>query len=100
MKLMLPFVPHLAHECLELHKSKEINKWPEIDDKNIIDEITLAIQVNGKTRDIIKIKKNLDQKKIEDIIKNKSKAQKFLIDKKIVKKIFVKNKIINYIIKD
>ncbi len=100
MKLMLPFVPHLAHECLELHKSKEINKWPKIDDKNIIDEITLAIQVNGKTRDIIKIKKNLDQKKIEDIIKSKSKAQKFLIDKKIVKKIFVKNKIINYIIKD
>ena len=33
MKLMIPFVPHLAYECLELHKSKEINKWPKINKK-------------------------------------------------------------------
>ena len=33
MKLMIPFTPHLAHECLELHKCKTFDKWPEIDKK-------------------------------------------------------------------
>ena len=100
MKLMMPFVPHLAHECLELHKSKEITKWPAINKKNIVDEITMAIQVNGKTRDIIKIKKNLNEAEIKKIIQKESKAQKYFKGKKTIKIIFVKNKIINYIVKD
>ena len=30
MKLMLPFTPHLANECLELLKVKSCNEWPKI----------------------------------------------------------------------
>ena len=30
MKLMIPFTPHLANECLELLKCKNIDKWPKI----------------------------------------------------------------------
>ena len=33
MKLMIPFTPHLAYECLELLDIKSTNKWPEIDKK-------------------------------------------------------------------
>ncbi len=98
MKLMIPFVPHLAHECLELFKCEDFTNWPLIDKKNIIDEIFLAVQVNGKTKDVIKIKKDMDEKSITKIINLSSKAKKFLEQKKIVKTIFVKNKIINYII--
>ena len=36
MKLMLPFAPHLANECLELLNCKSINAWPEIDKKNTL----------------------------------------------------------------
>ena len=64
-----------------------------------MDEIKFAVQVNGKTRDIITIKKNLIQNQIEKIIKEESKANKFLENKKIIKTIFIRNKIINYIIK-
>ena len=64
-----------------------------------MEEIKFAVQVNGKTRDIITIKKNLIQNQIEQIIKGESKANKFLENKKIIKTIFVQNKIINYIIK-
>ena len=97
MKLMTPFTPHLANECLELHKCVDINIWPKIDKKNVLDEIKLAVQINGKTRDVIKIKSDLDQNKVDQIIKNNSKATKFLINKKVKKIVFVKNKIINYI---
>ena len=59
MKLMIPFIPHLAHECLEMHKCKSTNVWPEISQKNFLEKINLAVQINGKTRDIINIKKDL-----------------------------------------
>ena len=57
------------------------------------------MQVNGKTRDVITVKKNIDQSKINDFIQKYSVAKKFIEKKKISKIIFVKNKIINYIIK-
>ena len=97
MKLLIPFTPHLAHECLELMGSQNKDDWPKIE-KNIFEEIKLAIQINGKTRDIITTKKDLNEKEINEIILNVSKAKKYIINKKIAKTHFVKNKIINYII--
>ena len=79
-------------------KCDSVNKWPLIK-KDIIREIRFAVQINGKTRDIITIKKDLSEKEINLIIKENSKAKKFIKDKSIFKTIFVKNKIINYIIK-
>ena len=34
MKMMIPFTPHLAHECLELLNCKTISEWPKIDSKD------------------------------------------------------------------
>ena len=98
MKLMIPFTPHLAHECLEFTNCSDVSNWPKIDKKNILDEISLAVQINGKTRDVINIKKDMDEKSITKIINQFSKAKKHLDRKKIIKTIFVKNKIINYIV--
>ena len=98
MKLMLPFVPHLANECLELHGCKTVNQWPSIN-KNIGSEIIkFAVQINGKTRDIIEIEANLSEAQINNIVNKSSKAKKYLLDKKIIKTIFINNKIINYIV--
>ena len=98
MKLLIPFTPHLAHECLELLKCKNVNNWPKIK-KNTATEIKIAVQINGKTRDIINIKKDMMEKEITEIFIKVSKAKKYLSNKKILKTIFVKNKIINYIVK-
>ena len=98
MQLMIPFVPHLAHECLELFNCKNYDKWPSIE-KNIQNEIKFAIQINGKTRDIIKIKKDSKEKEVDKIVKNNVKLNKYFINHTITKTIFVKNKIINYIVK-
>ena len=60
---MIPFVPHLANECLEFLKcSKNNNTWPDIDGENELEEIKIAVQINGKTRDVINIKKDLMEK--------------------------------------
>ena len=98
LKLMIPFTPHLAYECLELLNCKTVNQWPRVDDKNILNFVKFAVQINGKTRDIIEIEKNLNEESIKKIIFEKSKANKYLDGKKIIKTIFISNKIINFII--
>ena len=98
VQLLLPVVPHLANEILDLLDCKVKNKWPSIN-KNFVEEIKFAIQINGKTRDILSVKKDLSEEKIIEIIGKESKVKKTLQDKKIIRTIFVKNKIINYIIK-
>ena len=63
------------------------------------EQVKFAIQINGKTRDVITIKKNTEKDEVNKFVLSNSKANKFLLDKKIFKTIFVKDKIINYIIK-
>ena len=101
MKLMIPFTPHIAFECLTNLKCKENNVWPAINEK-VLDSsnINLAIQINGKTRDVISIKRDLTENELNQLIQNTSKAKKYIINKKIVKTIYIKNKIINYLIKN
>ena len=101
IKLIMPFMPHLSCECLDKLEGKgfyEKIKWPEGNKSLLKDqEITLVVQINGKKRGLFLAKKDLPEKdalleakKIENIKKN-------LKDKKIIKNIFVKNKIINFI---
>ena len=101
--LLSPFIPHFAAECLEILKKYEkdlIYKWPEIDKKYMLDEnINLVVQINGKKREILKLKKNTSEEKILDIIKDNEKLKKFIQNKEIIKKIFVPNKIINLIVR-
>ena len=49
MKLLIPFTPHLAYECLDLLKCKTFNTWPEVNKDNVFEEVNLAVQINGKT---------------------------------------------------
>ena len=67
MKLMVPFTPHLAYECLEHLKCKNPDKWPDIN-ANFEENIKFAVQVNGKTRDIITLKKIQEKRKWKGIL--------------------------------
>ena len=98
---MIPFVPHLAYECLTNLNCKKLNQWPIIDQKTIKNtEIKMVIQINGKTRDVLSVKRNLKEVEITDLVKKSIKANKYIANKKILRTIFVKNKIINYIVKN
>ena len=98
IKTLIPFTPHFAYECLEILDCKNTDNWPEINE-DVFDEIKLPIQINGKTRDVIVIKKDLDLKDCEKKISESKKIKRYLDGKKVFKTIFVKNKIINYLIK-
>ena len=100
LKILIPFTPHLAYECLEQHGEKNPDIWPEIDKTKLLSEkVTIAIQINGKTKEVVKVKKDLDEKNVINETKKIKKIKENLMNKEIIKIIFVKNKIINYLIK-
>ncbi len=98
-----PFIPHFTSECLdELSKYKIIKSdiWPKINKKYLEEEnIHIVIQINGKKREVLKIKKNTLENKVLEIVNNNDRIINYIKDKKIIKKIFVPNKILNLIVK-
>tara|TARA_B100000927_G_C16190469_1_gene359231 strand:- start:68 stop:592 length:525 start_codon:yes stop_codon:yes gene_type:complete len=98
--MMMPVIPHIINECLEKLGNENSIKWPEIEKKYIENnETNVVIQVNGKKRGLINVKKDLDEQAVMNEIKGKKLIEKYIKDKEIFKVIYVKNKIINIIIK-
>ena len=92
---MIPFTPHLAFECLELFNCRTVNIWPKVDSKNIINEVKLAVQINGKTRGTIETEPNSNEKDTIEKVKATKVWEKYLSDDIEVKKvIYIQNKII------
>ena len=100
--IMMPVMPHLANECLEKLNNNNFEdiKWPNVEEKYLLKETNdIVIQVNGKKRGIISAEKNITENDIIDEIKNKQLIDKYLISGKLIKTIYVKDRLINYIIK-
>ncbi len=96
--LLMPLAPHLAHEFCE-----KINKkfyWPKYDLKLLKDEnCKIVIQVDGRKRGMLEMPVNSK----EIIVINKSKkidnVAKYIMNAKIIKNIYIKNRLINFITK-
>tara|TARA_B100001057_G_scaffold385857_1_gene392684 strand:- start:3248 stop:5791 length:2544 start_codon:yes stop_codon:yes gene_type:complete len=97
---MMPVLPHLANECLENLKYEKKILWPEIDEKFLVDEnVQIVIQVNGKKRNMITVRKDVQEKELMDKITDQKLILKYLESGKVIKTIYVKNRLINYIVK-
>ena len=98
---MMPLIPHFASECLQDLKDNNIQKWPKADKKFLDEEnINFVIQINGKKKLILNISKGISEEMLIKMIKNDNKTNQLLQNKKIIRSIFVKNKLINLIIKN
>ncbi len=100
LKVMRPVIPHMISECLDELNTKNQDSWPEVDKEYISNnEVNVVIQINGKKRSIIKIQKDLDEKTLITAIKKDSNIKKILENNIIIRSIYVKNKLINLILK-
>ena len=103
IKLISPFVPHLAEELWELNggtSSVFLEDYPIYSAKHIEeDNIAIAIQVNGKLRGSINIQKDVDRDYILKTAKLHDNVKNYLIDKKILKEILVPGRLVNFVIK-
>ena len=96
--LLAPFAPHISEELYqELGHTESVftAKWPEFDEKAMEDdEIEIAVQINGKTKTVISIAKDIAK---EDAIAAGKAALGDKLSGNIIKEIYVPGRIINIV---
>ena len=99
--LLSPFAPHIAEELWqnisEHHKSVFLEKWPTYKEVKS-NEITIAIQINGKTRGALKVNSDLDENEILALAKKETNIAKYLLNAKIKKIIYISGKILSIVV--
>ncbi|MFZ1025314.1 MAG: leucine--tRNA ligase [Limnoraphis robusta] len=102
LKVLAPFSPHLAEELWQSLGNKEsvhLQSWPVVDSEAlVVDEITLVIQVNGKTRGTIQAPAKADKATLEQLAKDSEVAQRYLEDQEVKKVIVVPGKLVNFVV--
>ena len=102
LQILNPFAPHLSEELnqelgLEIITSLE---WPNYESNLIIEEnVTIAVQFNGKTRGTLKISINTNEKDLINAVYSDLKLTKYFNGMTIIKNINIPNKLINFVIK-
>ncbi len=99
--LMAPMMPHLAEECWTVlgHQVTVVNTpWPKPEDSLLVDDhVTLAVQVNGKRRDEIRVPKGSTKEYLEPLVMALEGVKRALDGKPVIKFIVVPDRIINIV---
>ncbi len=100
LKIIFPVLPHFASECLSDLKEDVNVKWPIIN-KDYLQEknYKIVVQINGKKRLLLESTEDVEEKNLIEKLKKTKEIQKYIENKEIIKSIFIKNKLINLIIK-
>ena len=103
--ILNPFAPHLTEEIFEqlgFNVDGPITNqiWPEFNDKLLVpDKMTIAVQINGKTRGAIELDSSLSQQNIVKSILQNDGFKKYLNNLSVIKEIYVPNRLVNFVIK-
>jgi len=99
--ILAPFAPHLAEELWSIYghsTSLAYTPWPVYDPTLAKDDlITMAVQVNGKTRGTIEVPRDISQENFLAQAKADEKISKYL-NNNIIKVIYVPGKICNFVV--
>ncbi len=102
--LLTPFTPHLAEEMnYKFGSKKSIFKysWPKFDlEKTKSKKVTIAVQVNGKLRGAVEIKTDASDSDVAEIALKLETIKKYISAKDKYSYHYVKNRIINFVIKN
>jgi leucyl-tRNA synthetase len=86
-------------QALGNKESIHLQPWRKVDPTALeVDEITLVIQVMGKTRGTIAAAANLSKEELETFARNSELAQRYLEGKEIKKVIVVPGKLVNFVV--
>ena len=100
--IIQPFIPHISEELWKSLGGENLaieQKWPKVEKSLLKTTLNIAVQINGKTKDVFSSNKELDKDEVVSILKKNEKITKILNTKKIIKIIYVAGKIINYVVK-
>ena len=103
LKFLAPFAPHLAEELwrtvLKNKKSIHLESWPKYDESILAEDlITLVLQVNGKLRGSVRVKKGLSEDEAKGIALSNEKIKKHLESREPKKYIYVRDRLLNLVV--
>ena len=100
--ILSPFVPHIAEEFWSLlgqSQTISYHSWPQYSEDLIqLDEVTIAVQVNGKLRANINVSKDSNESDVISEAMSLENVKKFTSDGNIVKTIYVPNRLLNFVV--
>ena len=104
IKLLYPICPFICEEMYSIIDGSEDTltyaSWPKYDEKKaLLDEVTIAVSVNGKLRATFSVSKDTDKDELLKLAKEQENVIKHIEGHEIVKEIVVPNKIVNIVIK-
>ncbi len=103
MRLLSPFAPHFSNELWSKAGKSGIledEKWPVWDEKYLSDKkVNIMVQINGKIRDKISADTDLDEDAVKILSLSSEKVARHMDGKEIVKVIFVKNRMISFVVR-
>ena len=98
VKLLYPVAPHISSEIYEIitnGEKIEQSKWPTYTEDELVQQtIEIPVQVNGKLRGRIIVSKDAEQEEVIKLVNND-----ILMDKQVIKVIYVKGRILNIVAK-
>jgi len=106
LQVLNPFAPHLTEELWERLGLGEngarplaTEPWPSFDPALLVeDEIEMPIQVNGKVRDKIIVKKDASKDEVEAAARGSAKIAEWTAGKEIKKVVVVPGKLVNIVV--
>lgn len=102
LQMLNPMVPHITEELWESLGYKKLlvhTCWPKPEEEMLKeDTITIAVQVNGKLKDTIRVEIDSSKELVEKIVLNLEKIKNVLGDQMIKKIIYIPNKILNIVV--
>ena len=100
--MMSPLTPHFAEELWQILGYKNLvteENWPEYNRKLFEENtINLIIQVNGKKKLVINIRKGLNESETKELVLNNDKVKDALTKNTIKKLIVVPDRVVNLVI--
>lgn len=101
LRLVAPMAPHLAEEAWAARGGSGLiadADWPEADPGLLVeDEVTIAVQVNGKLRDTLSAAKGAPRESLERMALSSDKVARFLDGKPPRKVIVVPDRLVNIV---
>ena len=97
---LFPIAPHICERIYSVYFKGDINslKWP--DESFFVDnsqDSNIVIQVNGKVRANLIVPISTKQNEIEELARQQENVSRHLENKNIIKVVFIKNKILNFV---
>lgn len=103
LRLLYPVAPHITEELNEMltgEADMSYDAWPTFDEEKLtVNQVTIAVQVNGKVRGKFEANKDEDKQVLEKMALELEAVKKYTSEGEVRKVIVIPNKIVNIVVK-